>query len=264
MTVVALVTPADASSPSVTAFQDEGNRFGWGGSISIYSPANAQVAHDEVRSRGGVLVAAGEMTATALQTITPHMDKIPIIVAYAGAVPANADTNMTGFIGDCLTIAKNHLNQLKAHGYNGKNITLLYDPEPTNAVTQDILKELLKIDNDINTNGLKFADIHGFTGAQIVGTGFMMIPNAVFFRYARVITDAVDNSSVELAYYPEFEYLHKCKKKSKAKFSGFNVPLTYRLAASWVDNLLTRYWTLDSMPSNFAQAIPDPYERWYP
>ena len=262
MAIVALVTPADASSPSVTAFQDEGNRFGWGGSINIYSPANAQVAHDAVRTHGGVLVAAGEMTATALQTITPHTDKIPIIIAYAGAVPTNADSNMTGFIGDCLTIAKNHLNQLKAHNYNGKDITLLYDPEPTNAVTQNILKELLKIDNDINTNGIDAVNIHGFTGAQIRGTGFMMIPNAVFFRFASVITNAVDNSSVEMAYYPEFEYWHKHKNKKKPKVSGYNIPLTYRLAASWVDNLLTKYWTVNSMPSNFAKAIPDPYECW--
>lgn len=34
MALVGLVTPADAASPSVTAFQNEGDRLGWGGQLT--------------------------------------------------------------------------------------------------------------------------------------------------------------------------------------------------------------------------------------
>jgi hypothetical protein len=265
--IVALVTPADVSSPSVQAFLDEGTRLGWASNavVRIYSPANAQTAHKDVDDNGGVLVAGGEQTAYALQAITPPSEEIPIIVAYAGGIPGNHASNMTGFIGDCGTTAENHLHLVKGHGHNGKDVTVLYDSDPANTVTKTILDRLLKIDKDINQLPTALADTSDLTAADLKTGGFMLIPNAVFFEHAGVIADAVDNSTqVKIAYYPEFEYWNKSKHKAKANYSGFNVPLTYRLAASWVNNFLNGTWTLDTMPTEFAQAIPTPYELWMP
>jgi hypothetical protein len=267
--IVGLVTPADVSSPSVQAFLDEGTRLVWANNaiVRIYSPANAQAAHDDVHANGGVLVVGGEKTAFALQAITPPSDGIPIIVAFAGEAPGNQASNMTGFIGDCGAVAHNHLHGLKTHGHNGQDVKVLLDSDQinntntANTVTQRILNKLLQFDGNITQLGKTVANIQGLTAAELSTGGFMLIPNAFFFEYASVIAGAVDNSNqVMMAYYPEFEYWRHQQNKGKANVSGYNVPLTYRLAASWVNNLLSGYWNLGSMPQQFADAIPEPYD----
>jgi hypothetical protein len=261
MAFVGLVTAADKSSPSVQAFKDEGNKIGWApGTVQLYgpSPSEIQMAHDDVKAVGGVLVAAGQQTAFDVQAKTPPTDKIPIIVAYAGAVPDNADTNMMGFIGDSVTVATNHLGLLKKAGLA---VTVMYDPSAHNKMTQKVLKALT------NFTGLPIrpADMEDMTAAQLAAqlntTGFMLIPNATYFEYAKVISDAVDSAdAVTMAYYPEAEYWRQHQSKGKAHLSGFNVPLTYRLAAGWVDNFFTGTYSIDDMPKKkFAKAIPDPY-----
>jgi hypothetical protein len=264
--IVALVTPADQGSPSVQAFQDEGTRKGWpAGTVQIYDTTEAQDAHDDVQANGGVLVAAGEMTACAVQNVSPPTEKNPvaIIVAFAGAVPDNANTNMTGFIGDCVSVAKYHLQELKKHH---PDVTVMYDPGAHNKVTQNVLKQL----NNFTPLQIRPADMVNMAAAQLATQlttkGFMLIPNAVYYEYASVISDAVDNAAaVTMAYYPEVEYWRKHQNKGKANLYGYNVPLTYRLAASWADNFFTGYWDLTNMPSKkFAKAIPDPYELWIP
>ena len=255
--IIALVTPADQNSPSVQAFIDEcTNRLGML-APALYTPAQAQQAHDDVYNNGGVLVAGGEKTASALQAITmPPGDTIPIIVAYAGKAPDNANTNMTGFIGDGEKVAKNQLHALKLAGYTGNAVTVLLDSDNSNTVTQYVLGKLLQTDNQIKQKAIALASTPNLTAADFPTAGFMMIPNAVFFENAAAITGAVDGSVVQMACYPEFLYWQKHANKGKAHVLGYNVPLTYRLAARWVYNILSGYWT--NVPG-FADPIPDPY-----
>ena len=255
MAIIALVTPADQNSPSVSAFTDECARLELP-PPTLYLPANAQGAHDNVKANGGVLVAGGEKTAYALQAITPPADNIPIIVEYAGKVPDNAASNMTGFIGDGEKVAKNQLHALKLAGYSGNAVTVLLDSDNTNTVTQYILGKLLQTDNQLTQKAIALANTPNLTAADFPTLGFMMIPNAVFFENATAITGAVDASIVQMAYYPEFQYWLKHPHKGKAHVLGYNVPLTYRLAARWACDFLKGYWT--SIPG-FSQPILDPY-----
>jgi hypothetical protein len=229
-----------------------------------------------------VLVAGGEMAATAVQTETAKTQataNIPIIMAFGGGIPANAaaNTNMTGFVGDCKTIAQNHVKALKQLKYTAGQITVLYDKDgdppapgvaPKNKVTNDILGALKAPkggDPNINAKPIDTANITQNQVAQLLTTSaFMMIPNAVFFEKAATITKAVDSSGVKVAYYPEYYYFTKSdSKKKKANVSGFNVPATYRVAASWVNYILRGTETVQKivqqMKTQFAEAIPDPY-----
>ena len=265
MALIGFVTPADENSPSYTAFQDELVRLNQTTTLQIYKAsayggsieAAAIAAVTDVDKAGGVLVAAGEMAAYYVQdqtSKTTPANQVPIILAFGGDKPSNTDPstgnkNMTGFIGDCTTIAKQHLHELKkTYHYNSEEITVLYDADPgkKNHITQKILKELTTVDSFIKPRGIDTANVQNDLNNTALATkAVMMIPNAVFFAQADAITGAVDNTGVvEVAFYPEFHYLNKSdRKKKKAKVSGYNVPLTYREAALWVDHLLTGYWT---------------------
>ena len=288
MARIALVTPADANSPSVKALSDELAGFGYDvqdeAVLKVYSGANniSRAAQDAVQAvdAKGVLVAAGEMAATAVQAETAKTAAtatIPIIMAFGGGIPANAadNKNMTGFFGDCKIIAQDHLKALKKD-YGADQITVLYDKDgedppfaggaPKNKVTNDILHDLKKTEPKLHAKSI---DTTNITRTQIANLltdpGFMMIPNAVFFEQADAITSAVDSSTkVVTAYYPEVHYYNKSDKtKKKAKFSGFNVPATYRIAASWVNYILSEIETVQTivqkMNKQFAEAIPEPY-----
>ena len=279
MPLIGLVTPADENSPSYTAFQDELVRLGQANAPQIYKAsvygsieaAAVQAVKDVPKT--GVLVAAGEMAAYYVQDETSKKgNQVPIILAFGGDKPSNVDSptnptnkNMTGFIGKCETVAKQHLAELKKTYYS-EDITVLYDADPDmkNHITQKILKELTK-DLKIKPRGIDTANVQqDLIDTPLATRAVMMIPNAVFFTQADDITAAVDNTAVvEVAYYPEFHYWNKSHgDKHKAKVSGYNVPLTYREAALWVDHLLTGYWTLNdivNLSKRFAEAIPDPY-----
>jgi hypothetical protein len=198
-------------------------------------------------------------------------------MAFGGGKPANAADNMTGFFGDCKTIAQDHVKALKQLKYTAGQITVLYDKDgdpplpgvpPKNKVTNDILGALKAPkggDPNINAKPIDTANITQNQLAKLLTTSaFMMIPNAVFFEQAAMITNAVDLSGVKIAYYPEYYYFTKSdSKKKKANFSGYNVPATYRVAASWVNYILRDIETVQTivqkMKTQFAEAIPDPY-----
>jgi hypothetical protein len=194
-------------------------------------------------------------------------------MAFGGGKPANAADNMTGFFGDCKKIAQDHVTALKKN-YTADQITVLYDKDgdpplpgvaPKNKITNDILGQLKKGDPTLHTRPIDTANITQNQLANLLtDPGFMMIPNAVFFEQAATITNAVDLSGVEIAYYPEYYYFTKSdSKKKKANFSGFNVSATYRVAASWVNYILRDIKTVQTivqqMKQQFADAIPDPY-----
>jgi hypothetical protein len=283
MARVALVTPADANSPTVQAFIEEGDGFKWNkGDVVVYSGADPQWKKDISIAAGaavgnldagGVLVAAGEMAATILQEMTTQY---PIIMAFGGREPSNTDKkaqNMIGFVGDCTTVARKHLSLLKGNFKKGSDITVLYDKDgdsisgaaAKNDVTQHILGKLKGDDNSINAQPIDTANIQGQIDALLTTPGFMIVPNAVFFEQAAAITKAVDNSNnVQIAYYPEFYFYTQYNTKKKAKIVGFNVPATYRVAANWVNYILLGLWTTTQIISamnnkQFAQAIEDPY-----
>jgi hypothetical protein len=269
--LVGLVTPADDQSPTYKAFDHElGYWFGWPkGTLQCYPASKyggiqgaAHAAYTDVNSNGGVLVAAGEMAAFYLQEETkpPNNDQIPIILAYGGEAPPNRAKNMTGFVGSCVAVGQHHLNKLTGH-----KVTVLYDPDKSNQATIDVLNAL----KNVSALAMATDQVGGLTSQyldvfnnQHKNDAFMLIPNAVYYKNSGVIADAVDGSStVKIAYYPEIEFWRQHKnRKSIAKVYGHNVPLTYRLAASWVDNLLRGYWTVDTMPNNFADAIIENYE----
>jgi hypothetical protein len=280
MALIAVVTPADKNSPTVEAFSEELAGFGWDvqddSIFDVYSGADPQYNEDisvaassavSELDPGGVLVAAGEMAAFYVQQETGKTNppnQIPIILAFGGQAPSNAAANMIGFLGDCTQVAKNHVKALK-HNYTATQITVLYDMENINHVTQNILKALLHDDNTINAQAIDTANIEGQIDALLTTPGFMIIPNAVFFEKADVITSAVDNSDVQIAYYPEYYYYTKSdSRKNKAKVSGFNVPATYRVAASWVNDILRQLQTVATIiqgmsNKQFAEAIEYPY-----
>jgi len=292
MPLVGFVTPADDTTLSYAAFKDElCNRFGWDPSILQPYPASAWggiqgAAHQAIADLDphGVLIGAGEMAAYYLQEetkATTPPNQIPIIMAYGGGKPDNAgnkNKNMIGLLGDCENLAiKQHLKALKQN-FAGDEITVLYDqdadnqpPQIVNRVTKKILGKLKDPgfggDAQINAQPIDTANITQDGIAELLTTpGLMMIPNANFFEQAGAITGAVDDShTVQMAIYPEFDYWHKHKNRGKAKVFGYNVPLTYRLAALWVDHLLTGYWDLNyitGLNKRFAQAIPDDYGNW--
>jgi hypothetical protein len=147
-------------------------------------------------------------------------------------------------------------SSLKTAGYSGKDVTVLLDSDNTNTVTQDIWAKLLGDDKNISPKAIALSATQGLKPTDFPTPSFMMIPNAVFFENATAITGAVDGSAVLTAYYPEFEYWLRHQNKGKAHVLGYNIPLTYRLAARWVFNLLSGYWT--NIPP-IAQPIPDPY-----
>ena len=268
MPLVGLVTPADTPSPTFYAFQDElCNRFGWPlNTLTLYAASDhggiegaADAAYKNL-SKDGVLVAAGEMAAFFLQKKTGPANQVPIILAYGGEPPSNAAANMSGFKGDCVAVALQHLTDLKSHGHQGQNVTVLYDPDDDNHVTKKVLAALIGADPDIKPLKKLPAEIHGLTAGDLTTSGLMLIPNAAYYRYADVISSAADNSpQVKIAHYPEVEFWrHHKNRKNIAHVYGHNVPLTYRLAASWVDNLLRGYWTVNSMPG-FKKAFIENY-----
>ena len=94
-------------------------------------------------------------------------------------------------------------------------------------------------------------------------TGFMLIPNAMYYNHCDDIAAYVEGKTTGGAfvsvYYPEREYK---KAHSDAtyiatyvKVYGFNIPLTYRRAAQYVDQILDGS-LFPPFPA-FDSAVPD-------
>ena len=86
----------------------------------------------------------------------------------------------------------------------------------------------------------------------------MLIPNTMFYNRCSEITDLVDQSKVP-AIYPEREYKKAHKKRAGIAVHGHHVPLTYRLAAHYVDSILDGTLTVKNLPK-FKEAVTDKFE----
>jgi hypothetical protein len=246
------------------AFQDEIGRLNAPATFTPYPAGDygndlSKAAHQafvDVNANGGVLVAAGAKAAGLLQNETTANPDIPIILAFGGEVPDNAGSNMTGFIGNTIKAARHHLKRLK---HKGHAVTVMHDPDANNEATQKVLKALKAADPTLTPLPKAPDHIATLKSASLTTAGFMLIPNAGYYENYKTIVDAVDGANVvKMAYYPEIEYLRHHKRKI-ANVHGHNVPLTFRLAANWVNHLLHKDWDVNSMP-DFAEAITEDVE----
>ena len=269
MALVALVTPASEATPSVKAFKDElCNTFGWPQStfkcFSATAYGNdlgkaASAAVSAVKA-GDVLVAAGTKAAGLLQDAAAA--NIPIILAFGGEKPKNAGSNMTGLLAGAVAVGKHHMSKLKGAGHDGKKATVMYDPDTKNQATQDVLAALVTANPNLTKLPISPGQVSALAKATLT-SGFMLIPNAGYYENSKTIAEAVaGDANVKMAYYPEFEYWHYHKTKGgsgHAKVHGHNIPLTFRMAASWANNLLNKDWDVNSLP-DFTDAVTENYE----
>jgi hypothetical protein len=165
---------------------------------------------------------------------------------------------MTGFIGSHVKVGRHHLKRLK---HNGHPVTVMYDPDANNEATQKVLKALLAADPGIAPLPIQPDQISTKLATASLKAGFMLIPNAGYYQNSQAIAAKVDgDNSVKMAYYPEIEYWRAHQNRRKiANVHGHNVSLTFRLAASWANNLVNNYWGLADLP-DFAEALTENVE----
>jgi len=269
--VVRLVTPADATDkkPSQDSFEKLLKKL-FGSSIDYkacygkYDTATlTQAANDAVTDAyaavdGGlpaVIVAAGTMAAGILQEITIQKNlttAIPIIQAVGGSVPNKRQPNLTGFIIDAAGTAQAQLALLNAP------VAVLYDDTPGNPsnsiygqldqtkvipLTARTPGDLPKVNLPANANG------------------FMLLPNAMFYNHCSKVVKIVDGKTVAGGgplpiYYPEREYKEAHKiTTAGVTVLGHHVAFTYRLAATYVDSIISGDLQIP-LPA-LAGAIPD-------
>jgi hypothetical protein len=87
----------------------------------------------------------------------------------------------------------------------------------------------------------------------------MILPNAWFYKYSNRIVHYVDgkkkgDGTPLPIYYPEREYKNAHNTKASVYVLGHSVLITYRVAAHYVNNILTGYWT--NLPA-FQEAVQD-------
>ena len=87
----------------------------------------------------------------------------------------------------------------------------------------------------------------------------MLIPNAMFYNHCDDIAAYVDGQSVGgtpvSVFYPEREYKKAHTHTATVKVWGYNIPLTYRLAAQYVDKILDGATV--AQLGGFLDAVPD-------
>ena len=271
--VVRLVTPADPADkrhPSQDAFEkllkklmssiDYAVCYGKYNTDTLTQAADDAVTAAYAAVDGGrpaVIVAAGTMAAAILQDITSKQKlttTIPIIQAVGGSVPTNRQPNLTGFIIDAAGTAQAQLAKLNAP------VAVLYDDTPGNPsnniygqLDQTKVKPLTaRIPGDLGNVNLP-ADANGF----------MLLPNAMFYNNCDKVVKIVEGKTLPgggplPVYYPEREYKQAHKKPAAGvTVLGHHVALTYRLAATFVDSILSG--DLQIPLPELAGAIPDQF-----
>jgi hypothetical protein len=271
--VVRLVTPADSTdkNPSQKSFEKLLKKL-LGSSIDYavcYGKYNTdtltQAANDAVTAANtavgagqpAVIVAAGTMAAGIVQEITINQGlttTVPIIQAVGGSVPTNRQPNLTGFIIDAARIAQAQLAALPnapvavlyddTPGNPSNNIYGLLDPLKVTPLTARTPGDLAKVSLPAGTNG------------------FLLLPNAMFYNHCDDVVEIVDGKTAAGGgplpiYYPEREYKQAHKIKSGVKVLGHHVAFTYRLAATYVDSILSG--DLQIPLPELAGAIPDQF-----
>jgi len=269
--VVCLATPADPNDQtcrSRDAFEHELSIFGWSSSSIEFhayygyydkkllkAVADQAVQKAEAAMKAGqpaAIVAAGVVATTILQGKTKS---VPIIQAVGGSKPGTPAKNVTGFYFDAIQTSKDQLDKLSRNS----EVTVLYDS--TNAPSKAAWKALKSYAGqkypNLKVTPRDIQDLGKLKPGHINGS-FMLIPNTMFYNRCSEITDLVDQSKVP-AIYPEREYKKAHKKRAGIAVHGHHVPLTYRLAAHYVDSILDGTLTVKNLP-NFKEAVTDRFE----
>ena len=269
--IVCLVTPADPNdqtSKSRDAFEHELSNVGWSSpSIEFHAyygyydkkllkaVADKAVKKAEAAIKAGrpaAIVAAGVVATTILQGMTKS---VPIIQAVGGSKPSMPAKNVTGFYFDAIQTSKDQLDKLSGND----EVTVLYDS--TNAPSKAAWKALQSYAKQkyrkLKVTPRDVQDLGKLKSSHINGS-FMLIPNTMFYNRCNEITDLVDQSKVP-AIYPEREYKKAHKKTAGITVHGHHVPLTYRLAAHYVDSILDGTLTVKNLPE-FKEAVTDKHE----
>ena len=249
---VRLVTPTRRNTTGILAFEDELlNHFGWGDDIDydVYAAHDGNLAKlqnkvtDAVGDNPNVIVSDGLMTTGLLRTATAT---IPVIQAAGGDAPPPA-ANITGFVLNSLATANNHLTKFAAQTV----VTVLYNDWNTTSV--NVFNNLTRPAN-VTIVGLPVHDPADLVRPAGAIDGFMVIPDAMFYRYHRKVVAMVEHKANKVCY-PERQFKDAHEDKSKAKVYGRHVPATFRLAAGYVNRILNGATIAQLGP--FKDAIED-------
>jgi hypothetical protein len=255
MPTVRLVTPTDkTNNASIKALGDELNNLGWGNNIiQPYSvvdygdlPTAAQAAVTAY-SAGDVIVTAGVMTTNIVLNI-PGTSTIPIVQAVGGDHPTipGGQTNVTGFVINSQATALTHLSLLNSP------VAVLYDNTGPSTTLPNTIYAALQVAATAADKTLRPVPASTPSGHTLPAgvNGFMLIPNAAYFKHCGDVVKIVDgkkkadNTTALQIYYPEREYKNAHTNKASVTVLGHNVSLTYSLAAQYVNNILTGYWSV--------------------
>jgi hypothetical protein len=252
---VRLVTPTRRNTPSILAFEDELlNHFGWGDDIDydVYAAHDGNNAklqnkvNDAVGDNPDVIVSAGLMATGLLRTATAlQLVPTPVIQAAGGDAPP-PQANITGFKLNSLATANYHLTK-----FTGRTVTVLYNDWNTHSV--DVFNHLT-VPPGVTVTGLPIHDPAGLVRPTGPIDGFMVIPDAMFYKYHRKIVGMVEHKANKVCY-PERQFKNAHEDKSKVNVYGRHLPSTFRLAAGYVNRILNGATIADLGP--FRDAIED-------
>lgn len=258
--IVRLVSPADpAKTNSIAAFKDElVPVLGYPASVlKVYSATDpgsnlTKAAQSAVNDSPDVIVVGGSLAASIVLAKAPSTT---VIIMVGGAAPSTGN-NITGFLMNAQDIAKDHAKLLVN---TAKTITVIYDsnnPPSANAYANGVVPIIPKaMRNPISAT--TYDDIKNLDGTQFTD-GLMLIPNATFYQYFKEIVRKIDgNPNVKQVYYPEREYKHAhTTSKKGVQVHGHNIPLTFRMAANYVDSVLNNDFAVGSLP-DWKEAVTD-------
>jgi hypothetical protein len=279
---VCLVTPAQPSDKvhkSLEAFEDELHKnLGWKWLIDFevywgsYNLAHLTTAATTAVADANDVVNAGQRAAivtagvVATNIVLGLEPAIPIIQAVGGAAPTvpSGQTNATGFYINALATAQAQMGKLVTDP-----VVVLYDNTPDTAAVKNpsnyIWGQLVGARPTLRPlTAQKPADLKSLDPTKLTGAnGFMLLPNAMFYNHCDDIAKYVDgktatNGAALPIYYPEREYKKAHSNINGVKVLGHNVPLTYRMAARYVDRILDGTLTVGAAAwPSFGEALPD-------
>jgi hypothetical protein len=114
---------------------------------------------------------------------------------------------------------------------------VLYDDsnEPSHAIFTNLQDPQNKV------SPLNIGDPADFATYTVATDGFMLIPNAMYFKHRKHIVAMLDNDNVKAIYFPEREYKMESSAatQGKARIHGHDLPATFRAAADIVASILS-------------------------
>jgi hypothetical protein len=232
---VRVVTPTDPQTKTITTFFIQlTTADGWSSlDYRVYSAGDdninlALAASYAVDDEPDVIFACGLHAAKKCVRLTTEYP----IVFVGGAAPRNPPSNLTG-----LTIEGNTIADYALQHLGTASITVLYDN--SNDPSNDTYAYLRTRPNADKITPLQISDPGAFAESTVTTTGFMLIPNAMYYKHRRHIVKMVDRSTTLTAvYYPEPEYKNLSTKQAMATVYGYDILATFTDAADIVSGIL--------------------------